>query len=394
MADFDEAERPILHTCLSVCRQLMFASPMEGVLLDQITLKGQAGLKPGWNKEDLGPEWETGYLFLEPGKHAHRTPRLPEGVDESSVNIIRPVVPADARNSELWAIANKIAPFVEMLGPLPTGLPSVQAVMNSIESFSSVQRSKDALMPSSAKIIQELFATEMNLGNPNSPDPAVRIAEQYMRFEVPGIVARYVLSALYHSLYEKVPRLFKKSAPPIKRYLTEKIEELADVTYQLATERHKYDVSGFFNASYLACLCGGTVIVMCSNEDNSLTKLGFSAEEQKRLQRVRQNVDEILAHHPSGAFVLPAHFVPAQILFYVLSMAAAQGRPLHVLAEESSLHPALAAILDQPGAEAMNVDQVLEHYLTNIEHLPHLGMKAILQRASDALKVKLYDWVQ
>lgn len=146
-----------------------------------------------------------------------------------------------------------------------------------------------------------------------------------MRFEVPGIVARYVLSALYHSLYQEVPRLFKKSAPPIKLYLTEKIEQLADVTYELATDRHKYNVSGFFNATYLACLCGGTVIVMCSNENNSLAKLGFSAEEQQRLQRVRQKVDEILAHHLAGAFVLPAHLVPAQILVYVRSMAAAQG---------------------------------------------------------------------
>lgn len=394
MADFDEIERPLLHTWLSVCRQLMFASPIEGVMLDQITLKGQAGLKPGWNKEDLGPEWQTGYHFLEPGEHAHRTPRLPEGVDESSVNVIRPVVPADARESELWTLANKTAPFVETLGPLPKGLPSVQAVMHSIESFSAVQRSKDALMPSSNKIIKELFAAGMNLGGPTSPDPAMKIAEQYMRFEVPGIVARYVLSALYHSLYQEVPRLFKKSAPPIKFYLTEKIEQLADVTYELATDRHKYNVSGFFNATYLACLCGGTVIVMCSNENNSLAKLGFSAEEQQRLQRVRQNVDEILAHHLAGAFVLPAHLVPAQILVYVRSMAAAQGRPLHVVAEENSLHPALAAMLDRPDLESIDVNEVLVHYLTNVEHLPHLGMKAVLQRASDALKVKLFDWIQ
>jgi len=393
MADFDEIERPILHSWLSVCRQLMFASPIEGVMLDQITLKGQADLKPGWNKEDLGPDWQTDYLFLEPGKHAHRKPRLPEGVDESSVNIIRPVVPSDARASELWGIASRIAPFVETLGPLPKGLPSVQAVMHSIESFATVQRSKNALMRSSNKIINELFASGMDLGDPKSPDPAMKIAEQYMRFEVPGTSARYVLSALYHALYQEVPRFFKKSAPPIKRYMTEKIEELADITYQLATERHKYNVSGFFNASYLACLCGGTVIVMCSNEDNSLTKMGFSAEEYQRLQRVRQNVDEILAHHLSGAFVLPAHFVPAQILFYVRSMATAQGRPLHVVAEETSLHPALAAILDQPNAESMDVNEVLERYLTDVEHLPHLGMKSVLERASNALKVKLYDWI-
>lgn len=51
-------------------------------------------------------------------------------------------------------------------------------------------------------------------------------------------------------------------------------------------------------------------------------------------------------------------------------------------------------MLDRPDLESMDVNEVLVHYLTNVEHLPHLGMKAVLQRASDALKVKLFYWIQ
>jgi hypothetical protein len=383
----------MLHIWLCTCRQLMFASPLEGVYLDHITFKGQSGLKAGWNKEDLGPDWPTGFLFLDPGEHAHRVENLPEDVDESAINIVRPVQHTDARKSELWAAAQAVVPYLENLGPLPEGL-SAQKVIMSIESFADMKRSTLAMAPHAARIAREAFAKPLDFGSRNGPDVALQMAERYMRFELPGTIARYGLGAIYKACYSQVPQLFKRKVPPLKVMLQKKIEELADITYQLLSEREQYNVTGFFNASYLACLCGGTVIAMCTTEGDALKKAGFSPEEETRLLRLKQNVDEMLAHHLAATFCLPARMIAADILQWIRLHAQMVAWPPAKLAKQHSLHPGLTAILELPNSEAMSREQVLGLYMENSLKHPGLGIKATLEKAADALKVKLYNWLQ
>ena len=76
---------------------------------------------------------------------------------------------------------------------MPLGLSKSKLTMKAIASYTALQRKTEALMPLMNPILKSLI-DGVDFGSATGSDPALRVAERYMRFKVPGIMARYLLS--------------------------------------------------------------------------------------------------------------------------------------------------------------------------------------------------------
>jgi hypothetical protein len=245
-------------------------------------------------------------------------------------------------------------------------------------------------MPRTTPVIASLF-NGVDLGRPTGPDPALRIARSYLRLELPGIMARYLLSATYETLYETVPGLFGRRAQPLPALLLRKAEDLSDAAYRLWRGRSACNVAGFYNATHLATLCAATVMTMGSDDGGRLDRLQFSTAQRTRLQRLRQNADELAAHYLIPSFKLPARFWTKDILDWVRAIATAQGKALADVAERFCLHPGLTSLLADADCAALNRSDVQARYTQNVAGLPGLSIEDVLRREAPALRVNLHQ---
>jgi len=171
------------------------------------------------------------------------------------------------------------------------------------------------------------------------------------------------------------------------------VEDLANATYRLYSERSKYNVAGYFNSTYLASLCAGTLITMCSNDRGRLDRLQFSDEQRQRLALLRQNADELNAHYLGPAFSLPSQFGAGGILRWVMDMATLRHKSTLSVAEEQCLHPGLVALLAEPDCELLDEVSAHARYARNVAGLPGLDSEQVLQREAAALRVNLHAFV-
>jgi hypothetical protein len=312
-------------------------------------------------------------------------------VDESTVNVIRATLPTDVRHSTSWEYANDLATSLSN-EPMPPGLPRPQTVMSRIARYAALKRESKEIVALSEPIIGSVVSG-VDLGKKRGPDPAFRVAQDYVRFVVPGIVARHMLSSLYEVHYTVVPNMFGRVCQPAATMLMRKVEDLASAAYRLRTERSKYNAAGYFNSTYLAVLCAGTVITMCSNDGERLDRLGFSSEQRQRLVLLRQNVDELNAHYLGPAFLLPSQSGAAGILRWIIDMAKARAKSPLAIAEEQCLHPALISLLAE--SECGHLDEHWTHvrYARSLAALRHLSSEGVLQREADAFRVNLHAFL-
>jgi hypothetical protein len=390
MSARDEIEPPELHQWLCICRQLMFERPIDGAWLMSPRFAEGAYMRPGWNKEILGDGRPPSYLYFDREKeHVDRQLVLPEGLDEAAVNVIRPTLPSDVRELPLWQSANDLAAQLSN-NPMPPGFARLEAIMSDIARYTDLKRESKPIL---ALCDFSSMISGVDFGKKRGPDPAFRVARDYMRFVRPGIVARHMLSSLYEGCYTEIPRLFGRACQPATTMLMRKAEDLASATYRLFKERSKYNAAGYFNSTYLAVLCAGTVITMCSNDRGRLDRLGFSNEQRQRLALLRQNLDELNAHYLGPAFLLPSQFGAGGILRWVTAIAKARGKSPLSVAEDQCLHPALVALLATPDWEQLDERAAHTRYACNLAILPHLGDEQVLQREAAALRVNLHDFV-
>ena len=367
----------------------MIERPAEGAWLDRPAFEGQAP-RPGWNKLVYEDGREPSYIFYDLAAiHADRKPFLPHGVDEATVNVVRPAVADDARHSQLWLRASQLASKLPQR-LMPLGLSKSKLTMKAIASYTALQRKTEALMPLMNPILKSLI-DGVDFGSATGSDPALRVAERYMRFKVPGIMARYLLSSIYKGVYATVPGLFNRRSAPARTMVMRKAEDLSDAAYRLFKARSAYNVAGFSNATYLATLCAATVITMGSDE--SMGNLQFSPEERSRLRRLRQNADELSAHYLLGAFSLPARFRAKEILTWVRTMATALGKAPVQVAEEECLHPGLIAVLTDPDEQRLDEAGVQERYAHNVADRPGLSIDDSLHCEAAALRINLHSFL-
>jgi hypothetical protein len=104
-------------------------------------------------------------------------------------------------------------------------------------------RKNEAIMPLMEPILKSLF-DGVDLGLATGPDPALRVAAKYMRFEILRIMARYLLSSMYEAAYTTVPSLLRRCCPPARTMLISKAEDLSDAAYRPFRARSQYNVAG------------------------------------------------------------------------------------------------------------------------------------------------------
>ena len=371
MAGSDEIDPPELHVWLCACRLLMLELPIQGAWLDCPSFAGSCRPVPGWNKEVFEDGRPPNYIFFDlAARHADRKPFLPEGVDETSLNVLRPKSLTDASHSPLWTRASIIASTLKT-GSLPQRFGEPKATMAIIARYLTLAKKSEEISAVSAPIMETIFKG-IDFGKPTGPDPALRIASQFMNFLIPGVVARYLLSSTYEALYLTSPGLFKRRFASVDTMLMQKAEDLSDAAYRLYRARTELDVAGFFNATYLATLCAATVITMASNDGGRLERLQFTQDERDRLRRLRQNADELQAHYLTPAFELPAKLQAKDIISWVHAVAPLRRQSPQEIAEEQCLHPGLTAVLNAlPLDEIENAD-LHALYMSNVSTRPTL----------------------
>jgi hypothetical protein len=386
----DEIEPPQLHRWLCICRQLMFEHPIDGASFVSPKFAEGAYMRPGWNK-DQRDGFPPSYLYFDPTiEHVDRKLVLPENVDESTLNVIRHILPSDVRQTALWQDANFLTATLSGI-PMPSGLPGPTKVISDIARYAALKRQTKEIMAVSPTD-SSLFSG-IDFGSKKGPDPAFRVAGDYMHFATPGIVARHMLSSIYVACYTHVPNMMRRRCQPATTMLMRKAEDLASAAYRLRTERGNYNAAGYFNLTYLAVLCAGTLITMCSNGGGRLDKLGFSNEQRQRLARLRQNVDELNAHDLGPAFLLPSMFGAAGVLRWVTAMARSRGKPPLSIAREQCLHPQLVALLAEPDCEQLDDASGQARYVRNLTPLGGLSIDQALEREASALRINLHDFV-
>jgi len=371
----------------------MKASPREGAWNYKLTFEGNPAVRPGWNKQIFDDGRPPSYMFLDfSGMHAHQTPNLPDGVDEGDVNTFVIPLPTDARESDLWSDAESLVSSLKGFGSkLPPGLRPISATMRSMAKFAPMLRTKDALMAFSMPLNEKLIKG-VDLTVPNGPDPALRAASAFMRFEVPGLVARYQLATLYTSFYRVISERPDVRCAPIKLMIENKIHDLANAAYRLRQDRATYNVSGFFNATYLALLFAGAVLVLCS-PDAKLEQYGFTRDECDRLLRFRQNIDELIAHDLAAPFTLPARFRSKAALIWVSHLAGRLGKSPLEMADHYCVHPALASVLESANWESMDDEEIERCYRSNVSGKPGPGIDDLIANEQNVIRLRAYDYI-
>lgn len=226
---------------LSACRQLMAERPIDGAWPDNPVFAAEQIPRPGWNKE-IYADGRSSYIFFDRAKrHADRKQFLPEGVDEASINVIRPILPRDAHTTPLWRRAAALAPTLPH-GLMPSGVRKPKLVMKGIGRFAALARKAEDI---SGVTPVEPLLKRVDFGSSSSADPAVRVTRQYMRFELPGIAARYLLCGVYTGSYLAVPTMVERRFAPLTTMLMRKIEDLADAAYRLYRARRELNVNGY-----------------------------------------------------------------------------------------------------------------------------------------------------
>lgn len=125
-----------------------------------------------------------------------------------------------------------------------------------------------------------------------------------------------------------------------------------------------------------------------------MAQLGFSDRDRDRIDRLRQNADELSAHYLHSAFELPARLYADEILNWVQSMAALEGRRPLETAEEHCLHPGLIALVDGAEVRSAGREEVERRYLSNVFGLPGLSIEAAIEREARALRLNMPDYLR
>jgi hypothetical protein len=384
----DEIIDYALHAWLCGCRLLMVNFPAAGAHTAECALEVEPPLPTGWSKHvysgTYGPVSRPYWFYDTNTNHVHRHDSLPEGVDESNIPIVvHRAFANDARTTRLFQMVADVAdelpaallpePFPQM-GLMPKEIVGVIAEYAQLAAWDSAVRQR---------LAKEEWAWSDALIS--GKDAGLMVATGYMCFGMSGREARHLLTRIYELAYDHIPR--KRGEPNLSggTRLLEKAEQLYDTAYRLFRARTRYNVSGFYNGTYFAMLCATTVMTMADAESRSF----YNEAQWRRLLRLGQNADELVAHYLAPSFTLPAVFNSQTILGTIVVDAYMHGVSAVSASERHCLHPGLTSIFSQRGWETWNAERVHARYVENVRELPALTLKDILARESPALSAQV-----
>jgi hypothetical protein len=216
-------------------------------------------------------------------------------------------------------------------------------------------------------------------------DAGLMAATAYVCFGMPGREARHLLTRIYELAYDHIPRQRGEPNPLGGTRLLEKAEQLYDTAYRLYRARTSYNVTGFYNSTYLAILSACTVMTMAEPESRSF----YDEAQWRRILRLGQNADELVAHYLAPSFTRPAVFNSKNILEKIVVDAYLSGVSVVSASERYCLHPGLTSILSQRGWETWSAERVHGQYVENVRKLPALTITDILAREAPAFSTRI-----
>jgi hypothetical protein len=372
----DEVKSPAVHAFLSGCRLLMVNFPAAGARQADNFLEPQ-NIPPGWSKWINNYGSKTTYWFFDENtRHLERHTQLPENVSEREVPIFETRLAEDARTTRLFKAVKSLAETMPH-GALPepfTGFGiSPRLVGHKISSCSEMlatdKATSDYIEPKIDDWAKQLVRSES--------DPAIDILTDYLLFGMSGKVARWSLKTIYE-LNAAIREQKTGNREAAFETIVDRAENLTDEAYRFSKDRAQYNVTGFFNATYFACLCAGTVMVLGHHVEHQGSK--YTPEQQKRLSRLCQNADELNAHVLLPSLNPPAVFTSREILSYVASRASILGRKPEVEANSAYLHPGLTELFKDSTWRQLRDQEVHARYVQNAAARPELSIMTLVER--------------
>lgn len=372
----DEVQSPDVHGFLSACRLLMVNFPTAGARQADNVLEPR-NIPPGWSKWINNYGFETIYLFFEENTgHCERHTHLPENVPEREIPIFETHYAEDARTTRLFKIVKSLAETMPY-GALPEPFTSFgispglvgYKISKCSEMLPTDQATWDHIVPKTQDWAKQLTRS--------GSDPAISIIMGYLLFGITGKVARWSLKMIYE-LNAAIRERKTGNREAAFETIVDRAESLTDAAYRLSKDRAQFNVTGFFNATYFACLCAGTVMELGNYLERARSL--YTPEQQKRLSRLRQNADELNAHVLLPSFNLPALFTSRGILSYVAIQASISGREPEVEAKSTCLHPGLTELLKDSTWLQLSDQEVHARYVQNVAQRPELSIITLVER--------------
>jgi hypothetical protein len=371
----DEVQSPGVHAFLSGCRLLMVNFPSAGACQADNLLEPQ-NIPPGWSKRINNYGSETTYWFFDENTgHLERHTLLPENVPDREIPIFETHYAEDARTTRLFKAVKSLAetmPYGALPEPFTSFGISPRLVGHKISNCSEMLATDKATLDHIEPKIDDWANQLVQSGS----DPAISVLIDYLLFGISGKVARWSLKTIYE-LNAKIRELKTGNREAAFETIVDRAENLTDAAYRLSKDRAQFNVTGFFNATYFACLCAGTVMVLGHYIEHQGSL--YTAEQQKRLSRLGQNADELNAHVLLPSFTLPAVFTSGEILSYVASQASILGREPEVEAKSTCLHPGLTELLEDSTWRQLNDQEVHARYVQNVARRPELSIMNLVE---------------
>lgn len=372
----DEVQSADVHCFLSGCRLLMVNFPTAGACQADNLLEPQ-NIPPGWSKWINNCGFETTYRFFDENTgHCERHTHLPENVPEREIPIFETHYAEDARTTRLFKVVKSLAetmPYGALPEPFTSFGISPRLVGHKISKCSEMlatdQATWDHIVPKTEDWAKQVARS--------GSDPAISILMDYLLFGTSGKVARWSLKTIYE-LNAAIRERKTGNREAAFETIVDRAENLTDAAYRLSKDRAQFNVTGFFNATYFACLCAGTVMELGNyiEHEGSL----YTPEQQKRLSRLRQNADELNAHVLLPSFNLPALFTSRDILSYVATQASILGREPEVEAKSTCLHPGLTELFKDSTWRQLRDQEVHARYVQNVAPRPELSIMTLVER--------------
>jgi hypothetical protein len=341
---------------------------------------GQSGpLANGWNRIFFGEPFLHEELFVFVGPDGGVTTPVRPDVPSESIHPAQHVS-SPFRESPLWRAAGELADRVVSLDLSDWPEDRVRKVIESIREtaegpvpVNAAVVGRDRIVAAVQAMREAVRSTGKEIRHATVLEQAVKIAEAYTAFELPGVLAAELLAVVL-----SVQCNFPSFGPPSNtssQCRRHALEHLAKLSYALLKRRGELRLSSFLEVSYLANLYTGAALKLAAHE----AEVG-SGEDVGGvpLDRLAQNLDEQLAHEIIPTFDLPAFLSLGVVGLHVLA-ARTQGQKRKDVWLSYGMHPAMRELVWSRSDENPRWDRLLADYPTVTASMPAVDVEDALR---------------
>jgi hypothetical protein len=318
----DEIDDPNWHEWLCICRLLMFDYPIRSADVTEWLETGVPAV-PGWNRRRSPYGDRDVFTFLDPLSTSAETRFSPPA--SADFHEGRPF--AKLKETAIYKIAHRLAHVVD---DLPT--------LERIERSAFIDR--NTLTEALRAHVKSLCSQLSTRGNEWFRWAPHAVVDEYLRFQIPGIVAAVSLATVLCATAKFLcDQGGHSSHSPLIRGAF--VSHFADMTYRLLRRRRLCNVGGYYQLSYLASLYSLTAAAVADGLASRLDQ-----PRRVHLERLLLNNEEKACDLLNASlYALPAQYSTVGILKYMVCYCHLSGKAMQEAVTIHNLHPALAPAL-------------------------------------------------